>query len=71
MGSGGTDGRILVGCHDLVRVDFAAAGSLLNWAATRHAEGCQVQFRDVHRLVAAFFTVIGINEYAQVVPRAL
>ncbi len=71
LGNCGQDGRILVGCHDLVRVDFAAAGSLLNWAATRHAEGCQVQFRDVHRLVAAFFTVIGINEYAQVVPRSL
>ncbi len=68
---GSQDARVLVGCHDLVRVDFAAAGSLLNWAATRHAEGCQVQFRDVHRLVAAFFTVIGINEYAQVVPRPL
>jgi ABC-type transporter Mla MlaB component len=68
---GGQDSRVLVGCHDLVRVDFAAAGSLLNWAATRHAEGCQVQFRDVHRLVAAFFTVIGINEYAQVAPRPL
>ena len=69
--SGSQDTRILVGCHDLVRVDFAAAGSLLNWVATRHGEGCQVQFRDVHRLVAAFFTVIGISEYAQVVPRPL
>lgn len=67
----GQNNRVLVVCHDLVRVDFAAAGSLLNWAATRHSEGCQVQFRDVHRLVAAFFTIIGINEYAQVVPRPL
>jgi hypothetical protein len=35
----------------------------------REAEGCHVQFRDVHRLVAAFFNVIGITEHARVVPR--
>jgi hypothetical protein len=36
----------------------------------RQAEGKQVHFQDVHRLVAAFFNVIGINEHAKVVPRA-
>jgi hypothetical protein len=29
-----------------------------------------VQFRDVNRMVAAFFNVIGITEHARVVPRA-
>lgn len=66
-----TKGRILVDCHGLLRVDFAAAGSILNWVAARQGDGCNVQFRDVHRLVAAFFNVIGINEHAQVLPRAL
>ena len=33
------------------------------------SEGCHVQFRDVQRLVAAFFSVIGINRHARVVPR--
>lgn len=61
--------RIVVSCQRLVRVDFAAAGSILNWVAVREAQGCSVQFRDVHRLVAAFFNVIGINEHARVVPR--
>jgi hypothetical protein len=28
-----------------------------------------VQFTDVHRLVAAFFNVIGISEHARVVTR--
>jgi hypothetical protein len=37
----------------------------------RESEGRQVQFRDVHRLVAAFFNVIGINEHARVIPRAI
>ncbi len=63
--------NIVVNCQALLRVDFAAAGSLLNWVAARQGEGCKVQFRDVHRLVAAFFNVIGINEHAQVVPRAM
>jgi anti-anti-sigma regulatory factor len=63
--------RVVVSCRGLVRVDFSAAGSILNWVALRQSEGCQVQFRDVHRLVAAFFNVIGINEHAQVVPRPI
>jgi hypothetical protein len=62
---------IVVSCRGLVRVDFSAAGSLLNWVAQRESEGFSVQFRDVHRLVAAFFNVIGINEHARVVPRAI
>ncbi len=60
---------IVVSCKGLVRVDFSAAGSILNWVAMREADGCHVQFRDVHRLVAAFFNVIGINEHARVLPR--
>jgi ABC-type transporter Mla MlaB component len=63
-------GRIVVSCKNLIRVDFSAAGSILNWVALRQAEGHVVQFQDVHRLVAAFFNVIGINEHAKVVPRA-
>ena len=59
----------MVSCTHLIRVDFSAAGSLLNWAATRQAEGCNLQFRDVHRLVAAFFHVIGIQEHARVLVR--
>jgi ABC-type transporter Mla MlaB component len=63
--------QLLISCRNLVRVDFAAAGGILNWAAMRQAEGSQVQFLDVHRLVAAFFNVIGINEHAKVVLRPL
>ena len=59
--------RLVISCANLIRVDFSAAGSILNWVALRQAEGCNLQFRDVHRLVAAFFSVIGINEHARVV----
>ena len=62
---------MVISCRDLIRVDFAAAGSILNWVAMRQAEGDAVQFQDVHRLVATFFNVIGINEHAMVVLRAI
>jgi ABC-type transporter Mla MlaB component len=61
--------KLVVSCEALLRVDFAAAGSILNWVAIRQAEGKQIQFQNAHRLVAAFFNVIGINEHAKVIPR--
>ncbi len=60
---------MIISCAKLVRVDFSAAGSLLNWVTARQSEGRLVQFTDVHRLVAAFFHVIGISEYAKVLTR--
>ena len=62
--------RLVVSCANLIRVDFSAAGSILNWVAARQSEGCHVQFRSMHRLVAAFFHVIGIDEHARVVLRS-
>jgi anti-anti-sigma regulatory factor len=61
--------RMVISCARLIRVDFSAAGSILNWVTEKEAKGCKVQFRDVNRIVAAFFNVIGINEHARVVPR--
>lgn len=60
---------MIISCRNLVRVDFSAAGTLLNWVSSHHAEGRVVQFVDAHRLVSAFFHVIGITEYAKVVLR--
>ncbi|KAF1048966.1 STAS domain-containing protein [Xylophilus sp.] len=53
-----------VDCGRLARVDFTAAGTILNWAAAHEAEGRRLQFAQVQRLVAVFFNVIGINEHA-------
>ena len=64
----GTDVWI-ISCRHLIRVDFSAAGSVLNWVSGHHAQGHLVQFVDAHRLVSAFFHVIGITEYAKVVLR--
>jgi ABC-type transporter Mla MlaB component len=60
---------IVISCSRLIRIDFSAAGTLLNWVTARQAEGRQVQFVEVHRLVAAFFNVIGISEHARVIAR--
>jgi hypothetical protein len=57
---------MIVSCARLMRIDFTAAGTLLNWVTARESEGRQVQFVDVHRLVAAFFNVIGISEHARI-----
>jgi ABC-type transporter Mla MlaB component len=60
---------MIISCANLIRVDFSAAGTLLNWVSARQTENRAVQFSDVNRLVAAFFNVIGITEYARVVSR--
>ncbi|MDH6186289.1 STAS domain-containing protein [Polaromonas sp. CG_23.6] len=61
--------RMQISCAKLIRVDFSAAGMLLNWVSARRAENRFVEFSEVNRLVAAFFSVIGIVEYAKVSAR--
>lgn len=60
---------VQISCTKLIRVDFSAAGMLLNWVSARQLENRPVKFSDVNRLVASFFNVIGITEYAKVVVR--
>ena len=60
---------LVISCAKLIRVDFSAAGALLNWVSEREAENREVQFAEVNRLVAAFFNVIGITEHATVTVR--
>ena len=57
-------------CRKLLRVDFGAAGDLLNWSMQQKAEGRPVTFKQVNRLVAAFFGVIGIQDTARVLLRS-
>ena len=61
--------KMQISCAKLVRVDFSAAGMLLNWVSARQAENRLVEFSEVNRLVAAFFNVIGIVEHAKVTAR--
>ena len=62
----GTAPVVSVSCARLIRVDFIAAGDLLNWVLSRCSENRAVHFVDTHRLVALFFGAMGINEHARV-----
>jgi ABC-type transporter Mla MlaB component len=64
-------GRIEIDCAGLKRVDFAAAGHLLNTLFGLSAKGKQVIFRRVNHLVAALFCVMGIQEVATIERRKL
>ena len=55
---------VRISCALLIRVDFVAAGDLLNWVIAKRAEQRQVTFTDVNRLVALMFGAMGINEHA-------
>jgi hypothetical protein len=60
-----------VSCARLIRVDFIAAGDLLNWVLARRGENRTVSFNDAHRLVALFFGAMGISEHAKVKVRTV
>ena len=60
-----------VSCARLIRVDFIAAGELLNWVLARRSENRAVSFVDAHRMVALFFGAMGINEHAVVKVRTI
>lgn len=58
--------QVFVSCALLLRVDFSAAGALLNWAATCESEGCYVHFVQVPRLIAVFFQMLGLDRHAKI-----
>ncbi len=51
-----------VDCTELKRIDFPAAGSLLQWLLGAMAQGRVVELVEVSRIVAVFFHVVGIDE---------
>ncbi len=57
---------IEVDCRFVQRVDFVAAGTLLNWVSDHQSKGQTITFNKVNRLVAIFFRIIGIRELATV-----
>ena len=57
---------VSVNCARLIRMDFVAAGDLLNWVLNRRSEERLVHFDDAHRLLGLFFNAMGISEHARV-----
>ena len=58
--------RIVVDCAQLARVDFTAAGLLLNWAVGMRGSRKDIEFINVGHLVAALFVVMGLHEVVPV-----
>jgi len=61
-----THHRVVIDCARLRRVDFTAAGALLNWAVGMQVAGSQVVFQQVGHLIGALFVVMGLHEVAQI-----
>jgi ABC-type transporter Mla MlaB component len=59
----------VISCAALLRMDLAAAGTLLSWVRARDAQGERVQFVDAHRLIGALFDLVGIADHATVAIR--
>ncbi len=62
---------IELSCLKLLRVDFMASGELLNWVLAHNRNHRVVRFVDTNRLVARFFSAIGIDAYATVKVRTV
>jgi hypothetical protein len=62
----GASESVQLDCTYLIRVDFIAAGDLLNWVLSRRSENREITFLNPHRLVALFFGAMGITEHAKV-----
>ncbi|HRO61551.1 MAG TPA: hypothetical protein PK177_20740, partial [Burkholderiaceae bacterium] len=57
---------IVVDCRPLRRIEFVAAGELLNEVVNLRSAGKQVLFAEPNRLVYALMLVMGIQELAEV-----
>lgn len=59
---------VLLDCSRLTRVEFSAAGQLMNGLAPLATGGKVIEFQGVNHLVVALFQVIGLNTIAKVFP---
>jgi anti-anti-sigma regulatory factor len=57
---------LVVDTRELQRIDFAAAGALLQWVLSVRGRGGHVEFDGVSPLIAVLFHVVGIDEVATV-----
>ena len=63
--------HVFVDCSRLKRLDFVAAGQLLNVVTGLRAGGCTLEFGEPSHLVAALLAVMGLHELATVTLRRL
>ncbi len=66
-----TEKRLSVDCTYLKRIEFATASSLLSQLTKLRQGGVTVEFRNVNTLVAALFSLLGVDMVADVQLRRL
>ncbi|MDB5855017.1 MAG: hypothetical protein JWR22_3058 [Herminiimonas sp.] len=59
----------IIDCSRLNRLDFTAAGQLLNVFAPLHANGKTIEMQNVNHLVASLLRVIGLSDVVRILPR--
>ncbi|MQR00291.1 STAS domain-containing protein [Glaciimonas soli] len=59
----------IIDCSRLARVDFSAAGQLLNGLLLLSSEGKHIEFHHVNHLVIALFKVMGMQDIVRIYPR--
>jgi anti-anti-sigma regulatory factor len=60
------DKQIVVDCTYLKRVEFATATAMLSMLTKIRQAGAAVEFRNVNYLIAALFSLLGIDAAAQI-----
>ena len=60
-----------IDCAGLIRLDFMAAGELMNWALAQIQLGRRVRLVQVHRLVALFLFTMGLELHVPIEVRNL
>ena len=63
--------EVTIDCRRLLRLDFAAAGELLNEVVALRTGGKYLVFGDTNHLVAALLAVMSVSELAEVRVRPL
>jgi hypothetical protein len=58
--------RWVIRCDKLVRIGPQATQELLAWLKTLTTQGLQVELKDTHRLIAAYFLAQGLYEFAKI-----
>jgi anti-anti-sigma regulatory factor len=61
-----TDKQIVVDCTYLRRVEFATATAMLSMLTKIRQAGAAVEFRNVNYLIAALFSLLGVDAVAQI-----
>jgi anti-anti-sigma regulatory factor len=60
---------VLLDCKHLARIEFVAAGQLLNQLAPLAGAGRVIEFHGVNHLVSALLNLMGLNSIAKIIPR--